>query len=281
MRDLLKRPDLLCINTGTLGYKDDIYTIIKALGKRSIGYISPWRRELEGRKPQEIKKVLEGEGVQVNCLCRSTFYTADTPQKRKAACEENYRALDLAAALGAKCYVQVVGSLLPGQKDLLYARAQVEDGIAALLEHSKDVGIPMAIEPLHPMTCADRSCITTLREALDLCDRLDPDHSYALGVAVDVYHIWWDAFVAEQIARAGKRILTFHTSDWLVDTKDLVNDRGMPGDGCIDIKGLRKQVEETGFLGPVELEVFSSENWWKKDLEEILDTAVSRMAEFC
>ena len=156
-----------------------------------------------------------------------------------------------------------------------------KEGIFNILEHSKEVGVSIAIEPLHPMTCGDRSCITSLREALDLCDELDPYQDFNLGVVVDVYHVWWDAYILEQIKRASSRILSFHVSDWLLTTSDLVNDRGMPGEGCIDIKYLRKSVEEAGFSGPIELEVFSSKNWWNLPLSELLDICVRRISEYC
>ncbi len=83
------------------------------------------------------------------------------------------------------------------------AREQVKQGIRQLLPHSKDVGVPIALEPLHPMTAADRSSLCTLRQALDWCDELDPDGEFGLGVAVDVYHVWWDPDLASQILRAG------------------------------------------------------------------------------
>ncbi|EPF5734687.1 sugar phosphate isomerase/epimerase family protein, partial [Shigella flexneri] len=162
----------------------------------------------------------------VSGLCRSTYYTAPTLAERKLAIDDNRRALDDAAVLNAACYMQVVGGLPTGTKDLYEAREQVKQGIRQLLPHSKDVGVPIALEPLHPMTAADRSCLCTLRQALDWCDELDPDGEFGLGVAVDVYHVWWDPDLASQILRAGKRILAFHVSDWLMPTTDLVNDRG-------------------------------------------------------
>ncbi len=165
--------------------------------------------------------------MNVSGLCRSTYYTAPTLAERKLAIDDNRRALDDAAVLNAACYMQVVGGLPTGTKDLYEAREQVKQGIRQLLPHSKDVGVPIALEPLHPMTAADRSCLCTLRQALDWCDELDPDGEFGLGVAVDVYHVWWDPDLASQILRAGKRILAFHVSDWLVPTTDLVNDRGM------------------------------------------------------
>src|SRR5262249_22055550 len=168
-----------------------------------------------------------------------------------AAGEDTRRAVDEAKALGAPCIVLVAGGLpqysRPGSstsKDIVGAWGQVHDGIAEMLEYARTAGMPLAIEPLHPAYAADRACVNTTRQALDLCDAIDPDRSGMLGVALDVYHIWWDFELMAQIARAGKdRILAFHVCDWLVPTKDILNDRGMMGDGVIDIKRVRAAVE--------------------------------------
>ncbi|HCS2760768.1 TPA: sugar phosphate isomerase/epimerase family protein [Shigella flexneri] len=130
-------------------------------------------------------------------------------------------------------------------------------------------------------TLAERKlAIDDNRRALDWCDELDPDGEFGLGVAVDVYHVWWDPDLASQILRAGKRILAFHVSDWLVPTTDLVNDRGMPGDGVINIPSIRRLVENAGFNGAIELEIFSP-YWWQKDINSTLDISVDRIAHYC
>jgi sugar phosphate isomerase/epimerase len=201
----------------------------------------------------------------------------------KAAYEDNRRAVDEACELNAACLVLVVGGL-PGalagraaHKDLALSRSQVSDGIAQLLEYAKNCNMPLAIEPLHPMYAADRACINTMEQALDVCDGLDPSKSGALGVAVDVYHVWWDPKLQQQIERAGKeRLLAFHTCDWLTPTTDLLNDRGMMGDGVIDIPKIRGWVEAQGFAGYSEVEIFSSANWWLRDSGEVLDTCIAR-----
>jgi sugar phosphate isomerase/epimerase len=195
--------------------------------------------------------------------------------------------------LKAPCLVLVVGGL-PGalagradHKDLGRARAEVADGIGATLEYARGVGMPLAIEPLHPMYAADRACVNTLEQALDLCEALDPvatgalgvegPRSAALGIAVDVYHVWWDPKLESQIERAGRaRLLAFHVCDWLVPTRDLLNDRGMMGDGVIDIRRIRGWVEAAGFRGYSEAEIFSALDWWKRDGAEVLDTCIAR-----
>ena len=153
----------------------------------------------------------------------------------------------------------------------------MREGIAALLADARERGMPLAIEPLHPMYAADRACINTLEQALDVCDALDPARSGALGVAVDLYHVWWDPKLAEQIARAGReRLLAFHVCDWLTPTTHLLEDRGMMGDGVIDIRAARALVEAQGFAGYSEVEIFSRGNWWRKDGGEVLDTCIER-----
>src|SRR5262249_9139533 len=145
-------------------------------------------------------------------------------------------------------------------KDLPGARRAIEDGIAELLVHARQVGLPLALEPLHPMYAADRAAVNTLAQALDIAERVDPGAT-ALGGAVDVYHVWWDPELYAAIARAGRRILAYHVSDWLVPTRDLLNDRGMMGDGVIDLRRIRSAVEAAGFTGFIEAEIFS-DRWW-------------------
>jgi sugar phosphate isomerase/epimerase len=205
------------------------------------------------------------------------------PGGRRAAIDDNRRAIDEAKTLGAPCLVLVVGGLpgalegRPDGKGLESARTDVQDGIGAILDHARSAGIPLAIEPLHPMYAADRACVNTLEQALDLCDTLDPGRSGMLGVAVDAYHVWWDPKLAAQIRRTGReRLLAFHVCDWLVPTRDLLTDRGMMGDGVIDLPQMRGWVEDAGFAGYSEVEIFSAENWWKRDGGEVLDTCIRR-----
>jgi sugar phosphate isomerase/epimerase len=195
------------------------------------------------------------------------------------ALDDNRRAVDEAAALGARCLVLVAGGLAPGSRDIDAARALVADGIAALLPQARAAGVPLAIEPLHPMYAADRACINTLAQANDLCDALGD----GVGVAIDVYHVWWDPDLAREIARAGGagRILAFHICDWLVPTTDLLLDRGMMGDGVIDLPRIRAAVEEAGYDGFCEVEIFSRENWWKRPGEAVLATCIERYQKVC
>lgn len=283
MRRLAGHPEFFSINTATLGYRQPLATTIEMCAARGIATIAPWRREVEDQDVVALARHIRDAGLRVGGYNRSTYFPQPDKASRAAAYCENVRALDHAAALGARCYVLVVGGLLPGSRDLDAARTQVRDGVARLMEKARAVGVPLALEPLHPMTTADRSCLNTLKQALDWCDELDPDNSGSLGVAVDVYHVWWDPALHEQIDRAcrHRRVLGFHVSDWLVDTCDLVQDRGMMGDGVIDVKKIRGWLEAGGFRDAVEVEIFSAHNWWKRPEEEILDTCVARLSSVC
>jgi sugar phosphate isomerase/epimerase len=219
--------------------------------------------------------------------CRGGLFPCAESQ-RAAVRDDNHRAVDEALALGAPCLVIVVGGLpqynrlgSPPSKDIASARAQVLDGLVELLEYAGKSGMKLALEPLHPMTAAERSVVNTLRQALDMCDLLDPDRSRGLGVAVDVYHVWWDFEVLEQIQRIGtNRLFAFHICDWIVPTRDTLNDRGMMGDGAIEIARLRQAVEEQGYSGACEVEVLSAE-WGKRPIDEVLSIAIKRYHTVC
>jgi sugar phosphate isomerase/epimerase len=150
----------------------------------------------------------------------------------------------------------------------------VADGLAAILPHARANNMPLAIEPLHPMYAADRACVNTLSQALNLCDILGD----GVGVAIDTYHVWWDPDLAVQIARAGaaRRILGYHICDWLVPTRDMLLDRGMMGDGVIDFRHIGAMIEKAGYRGLIEVEIFSAADWWKKPGDEVLRTVIER-----
>ena len=165
-------------------------------------------------------------------------------------------------------------------KDIAGAREMVRDGIGELREYARPAGMPLAIEPLHPMYAADRSCVNTLAHANDLCDELGD----GVGIAVDVYHVWWDPNLEREIERAGGhagRLLAYHICDWLVPTTDLLLDRGMMGDGVIDLPRIRSWMQAAGYRGPHEVEIFSANNWWKRDPDEVLTTCIDRHRTVC
>jgi len=287
MRDFSQDHRWLSINTATVrksrGVELPLADIIEACVQRGIRAISPWRDQVAASGLDNIAKLVHDHGLELSGYCRGGMFPAADAAGLKAARDDNRRAVDEAAQLNAKCLVLVVGAL-PGalqgkavHKDIALARSQVRDGIAHLLEYARAARMPLAIEPLHPMYAADRACINTMEQALDVCDELDPARSGALGLAVDVYHVWWDPKLQQQIERAGReRLLAFHVCDWLTPTTDLLNDRGMMGDGVIDIPRIRGWVEAQGFAGYSEVEIFSSGNWWRRERGEVLDTCIAR-----
>ena len=287
MRDFSQDHRWLSINTATVrksrGADLPLPDIIEACARRGIRAISPWRDQVAAAGLDAVSKLIKTHGLELSGYCRGGMFPAVDDAGIKAAHADNRRAVDEACELGARCLVLVVGAL-PGalagraaHKDIALSRNQVSDGIGTLLDYAGSCGMPLAIEPLHPMYAADRACINTMEQALDVCDELDPTQSEALGVALDVYHCWWDPKLKEQIARAGKaRLLAFHVCDWMTPTTDLLNDRGMMGDGVIDIPQIRGWVETQGFGGYSEVEIFSTGNWWKRDAGEVLDTCIER-----
>ncbi|WP_420970138.1 sugar phosphate isomerase/epimerase family protein [Bradyrhizobium sp. B120] len=282
MRDFSDDHRWLSLNTATVRKQGDLIAIIEACARHGIRAIDPWRDQVASVGLDRAVRAVKDAGLDLSGYCRGGMFSADSAHRSEAR-DDNRRAVDEAAALGASCIVLVAGGLpqysRPGSaasKDIATARSQVHDGIAEMLEYAKQAKLPLAIEPLHPAYAADRACVNTTKHALDICDALDPGRTGAIGVALDVYHIWWDPELKSQIARAGKdRLLAFHVCDWLVPTRDILNDRGMMGDGVIDIKSVRAMVEAQGFAGYSEIEIFSND-WWSCPLDEVLRTCIER-----
>jgi sugar phosphate isomerase/epimerase len=282
MRDFSADHRWLSLNTATVRKQGDFAEIIEACARHGIRAIDPWRDQVAAIGLDRAARAVRDAGLELSGYCRGGMFTSDAAHRIEMR-DDNRRAVDEAKALGAPCLVLVVGGLpqysRPGSapsKDIAAARNQIEDALAELLDYARAANMPLAIEPLHPAYAADRSCVNTTKHALDICDRLDPQRSGALGVALDVYHIWWDPEVLGQIERAGKnRLLAFHVCDWLVPTTDLLNDRGMMGDGVIDIRSLRRAVEAQGFAGYSEIEIFSNA-WWERPMDEVLQTCIAR-----
>ncbi|MDF2378134.1 MAG: sugar phosphate isomerase/epimerase [Verrucomicrobiales bacterium] len=242
-----------------------------------IGGITVWRQWLEGRDIEKTGQQSRERNLEIVSLCRGGFFPASDQFGLDAAIEDNRLAIREAAALGAPMIVLVCGAV-PGQP-LEESRKQIADGIAAVLPLAEEHGIKLAIEPLHPMYADDRSAINTMDSANAVCDLLDHP---LVGIAADVYHIWWDPDLEAQIRLTGEknRLFAFHLCDWMTPTTDLLNDRGLMGEGCIDLKGIRAMVEATGFDGFNEVEVFS-ERWWARDQNEFLDEIKRAYLEHC
>lgn len=283
MRDFSQDHRWLSLNTATVRKQWRLDQTIEECARRGIRAISPWRDQVAAVGLDAVARQLRDTGTVLSGYCRGGFFPATDAAGHQAALLDNRQAIDEACTLGAPCVVLVVGSLpgaLSGRAaytDIARARSEVFDGIAATLEYARQVSMPLAIEPLHPMQAAERACVNTLEHALDICDALDPLQTGALGVALDVYHVWWDPKLQQQIARAGRaRLLAYHVCDWLLPTRDLLNDRGMMGDGVVELKKIRGWVEAAGYQGYSEVEIFSALDWWQRPGGEVLDACVSR-----
>jgi len=235
-----------------------------------IGGIGLWRDKVADVGLDVAVTLIKDSGLEVTSLCRGGFFASPD------AATDNRRAVDEAAALSARTLVLVAGGLPPGSKDLAAARENVLYGIAELAPYAAERGVKVSIEPLHPMFCADRAVVSTLGQALDICDQLGAPN---VGVCVDTYHIWWDPRVYDQIARAGDRIQIFQVCDFLMPIPaDALLGRGHVGDGVADIPGLARAVAATGYDGPVEVEIFNQEVWDAPG-DETLRTLTGRHAE--
>ena len=262
-------PARLSLNTATTRKQWTLAQAIEGCARHGIRGISPWRDQVAAMGLKQAVASIKSNGLTVTGLCRGGFFTAENWR------DDNLRAIEEAHELGARCLVLVVGGLLLNSKDLQKSRERVKDGIAEILPEAHKAGVSLAIEPLHPMQAAERACINTLEQALDVCDELGE----GIGVAVDVYHVWWDPKLEQQIKRAGKqRVLAYHICDWLVPTRDLLNDRGMMGDGVIDLPRIRSWVEGAGYSGFHEVEIFSELDWWRRDPDEVLSACKERHA---
>jgi sugar phosphate isomerase/epimerase len=280
LRDLRDRIDLCAINTATLGFREPIAVTAQRIAAAGFSWMTPWRQEIDERRPARDAAAIRAAGVRVRSYCRTVAFASDTAAGRQQAIDDNSRALEAAATLGARELIAVVGGLAPSSRDIDDSRTQILRGLEALLPAIEATGVAVALEPLHPFYAADRSLLNTLAQAHAWCETLDPEHR-AFGVAVDAYHVWWDPMLAASMAAAGPRIRVFHVCDWLRHTQEPLLDRGMMGDGVIDLRRLRAMAEAAGFDGLVEVEIFSRDHWWKADPDLVLRTCLERLHTVC
>lgn len=269
--------DRLCVHTMTTKPLS-LEQAAPAYAKRGISGITVWRDSMMAAGgPLKSRQIINDNGLAIVSLCRGGFFTYATAAEKQKAIDDNLLAIDEAALLGAPMVVLVCGAR-PGQS-METSRSQIAEGIAAIEPYARACGVKLAIEPLHPMYAADRSAINTLCQANDLCATLS---SPFVGVALDVYHTWWDPALASEIARCGTSgwLMAFHVCDWLIPTTDLLLDRGLMGEGCIPIPEIRRLVEATGFRGFIEVEIFSN-RWWAEDQSKFLDAIVSAYKTHC
>ena len=246
---------------------------IEGYARHGVKGIAVWRNFLDDYGVEATAKHLRDAGMWVASLCTSAWVNETDPALYRAAIDANRRIIDQAAAIGAPCVVMVVGGLPKGSRDLPAQRRRIHDALAELAPHAEASGVKLGLEPLHPMYCGDRSALNRISDANDLIDELG---DRAASLVADVYHCWWDPTFETELRRAGKdRIHTFHYCDWLVPTRNL-RDRGMVGDGVVDFPTIRGWLDDIGYEGPFELELFSELDWWERDPEETVRIAVER-----
>jgi sugar phosphate isomerase/epimerase len=264
----------LCIHTITTK-PWGIEEAAKNFSTEGIKGITVWRDALENRNIKKTGQLLRDNGLNIVSLCRGGFFPAKENEKRKAAIEDNLKAIEEAADLGAPLIVLVCGAD-PAQS-LEDSRKQIQEGIETILPQAEAAGIKLAIEPLHPMYADTRSAINTLAQANDMAAEINSPY---VGVAVDVYHLWWDPFLQQEIKRCGEdnRLFAFHICDWNTPTNDLLLDRGLMGDGCIPVNKIRSWVEATGFKGFYEVEIFSNK-YWQQDQSQFLKKIIKAYKE--
>jgi sugar phosphate isomerase/epimerase len=265
----------LCIHTITTK-PWAIEEAAERFAEMGVGGITVWRDALEGRNISQTGQMLKNHRLEVVSLCRGGFFPSVSAEKRKTAINDNKKAIEEAAALGAPMVVLVCGAD-PGQP-LTTSRKQILEGIEAVLPHAEAHNIRLAIEPLHPMYADTRSAINSLAQANEMAEAID---SPLVGVAVDVYHLWWDDALHSEIIRCGKNdhVFAFHICDWKVPTEDFLLDRGLMGEGCINIPEIRGWVEEAGFEGFHEVEIFSN-RYWKMDQKNFLNKIIEAYRQY-
>lgn len=280
MRDFSGDHSALALNTATLGHNLPGHgagwspeQVIDACAARGYGGIVFWRREI-GTRAIKIGERVRAAGMQVVGLCRTPYLTG-----RDAGSDDEVKAsIDMAAALGTDVLTIVTGGTEPGSKGLEESRKRLADRVAAIAGYAAERGVKLALEPLNPMFGGNRTCLMTVEDALGICDRVGAEN---VGIAVDVYHVWWDRTLADSLLAASGHIFGYHLCDWLEDTADMLLDRGMMGDGVADLKTIRAHVEAAGYAGACEVEIFSANDWWKRPPEEVLDTIVTRFRSLC
>jgi len=250
--------DRLSLNQATVKHLS-VPEVAALCGRHEIPAIGLWRDRVAETGLAGAAAAVRAAGLHVSSLCRGGFFTQAGPEGLAAARADNRAALEEAAELGTGTLVLVSGGLPPGQRDLGLARRMIADAIGSLVPEAQRLGVRLGIEALHPVFCADRCVISSLGEAVDLALLFPAD---AVGVVVDTYHVWWDARLADEIARAGRRIVSFQVCDWVLPLpRDTLLGRGHLGDGCIDFGPVTAAVTATGYDGDVEVEIFNEEVW--------------------
>jgi sugar phosphate isomerase/epimerase len=234
----------------------DLEQLVQECQQLGISYLGLWREKVHEVGIERARALIAQAGLKVSSLCRGGFFPYDDEAQRQKSIEENRRVIDEAAALGTQLVVLVCGGVAAA--GLSASREMVAEGIAKLVPYAAERGVRLGIEPLHPMFAADRSVIVTLAQANELAAHFSAE---VVGIVVDAYHVWWDPALERQIGRAAGRILGFHVSDWIVPLPDILNGRGLMGDGYIELSAISELIERAGYHGPIEVEIFNQTLW--------------------
>ncbi|WP_223167908.1 sugar phosphate isomerase/epimerase family protein [Nonomuraea sp. SYSU D8015] len=246
---------------------------VRGCARHGIRYVGAWLDRVAEIGVEKAVSILDDHGVAVSSVCRAGFFTDNSPDGPWSGRADNERAIDMTARLGADVLYLVCGGVA-ADRDLPAARDAVRDGLAELVPYAVERGVRLAVEPLHPMMCAERSVIVTMAQAVELAAQFRPDE---VGVAVDTYNVWWDPRLAEDIRRAGDRIIGYQVCDWLVPQPHPVFGRGVPGDGVIDLRSMTRAVDAAGYGGPIEVEIFN-ERVWSSPPDEVIRMIKKRFA---
>lgn len=283
MRDFTRDHSALALNMATLGHNLDgagagwsPERVIDACAERGYGGIVFWRREI-GNRAVEFGNRVRASGMSVVGLCRTPYLVGSEVPADLAG--DLAASIEMAASLGAPVLTIVTGGTEPGTKGVIETQNRLAEHVATAAPLAAAAGVSLALEPLNPMFGGNRTCLFTVADALRVCDLVNAPN---VGIAVDVYHVWWDRTLPEALRAARGRVLGYHLCDWLENTRHMLLDRGMMGDGVADLRAIRRAVEDDGgYRGLCEVEVFSAENWWKRDPVEVLDTIVARFRQLC
>ncbi len=270
----------LSINQVTTRAQWSLAEAIEGYARHGVPAIGIFRDMLDECGLERAVSLIGDTGLKVASLCAGGRFATATKSTWRECIDDNRRAIEEAHAIGADCLVLIGGGLPPGSKDLSGARARFQDGVAEILSDARAAGVALGIEPQHPMSASDRGCLSGLALANDMCDALGDRGGDTVGVVIDVYHVWWEHGLEQQIARARGRIRMFHLNDWLSPTESTRNQRGMMGDGVIDLPRLRKLVEAAGYDGFHEVEIMNSD-LWKMNPDELVRLCIDRYVTAC
>ena len=258
----------LCIHQVCIWKQSNFKESLECMARKGVFKTAIWKPLLDDTELKQAKQNLRDSGVQAISMCPLVLLDEEAYPNAGARHQSHQQFLEHAAELEVQSVVVITGGLPQGSRDLAGQRDRVLEELQRLAPLAETVGVRLALEPLHPMVCGYRSVISSLSEANDILDRLIRNDVF--GIVVDTYSLWWDSNLQQQIECSGKRLFNFHVSDWLMETRDVRLDRGMPGDGIIDNRLIRSWMEESGYQGSVEVEILSAMNWWKQPSDTVI-----------